>query len=914
MLAIRLGFSEGQDTRNPIGNFDTFILNCLVLCEPTNIMNHYKNNKNTKPLTWQEIEKVKWKHYNTNNKQFDSLLDLSHFKKSPAINALQGIFNRSRGHFERSTIEKRNPFELCALHKNLYSLVISKDLLRISYNKLKANKGAMTPGTDNKTADSTSENVIEKLHLSLKNRTFKWNPVKRIDIQKPGRAPGVTRPLGLPDFTDKLVQNNIMLVLSAIYEPEFEFLDSSFGFRPKKSSNSAIKKIRLETRGMDFAIEGDIEGAYDNVQHNILIKILRKRIADEKFLELIYSALRAGFMKDITYYDTFLGTPQGGIHSPILFNIYMSEFDKFIKFQIPSLLNNWNQKKNYSNEATNSSRNLQRQISRRREYLSHNPKQLRGRQYIQAYKLINHLIPDTEKNKAIVERNIEIVENPLTEEEKAIQSRYDFERKHNRGKLTNFSANEQIVIKRMNALQGTATRMVTNIKDFIKKYDLQSQLEEAYADIARQEIGERKNEQLSTPALDPNKKILAYKYYRYADDWIFFLRGPKKSAEKLKKIFSIWLKNNLKLNLSPQKTLITNIRESKAHFLGFEIFYQINKQRVKRVFASGETALQRYGEIQIMPDADRMQKKFEIKNYIRKDGRIMSLGALTVLEDHQIIEKFNQAMVGIGLYYSAEISRMSALNHLHYILYFCCLKTLSHRHRSSIRKIVNELGHFDLSKPKHLRNQNEKKTSMSDFRIVSSYTLQDGTQKHQVLLNYNEFMMKMKKLREQFRDSDPTKSFNSPTIDFLILHKNNWRTKFMLNSMCGVCASTEKLEMHHINALRNRTNKEKKYSGFDQLVAALGRKQICLCQLCHNKVHRGEYDGLSLKDLVDLRIVAPEVLLRTHEMSENQLTKKLKNPPPNILVNKQNKTYHNPDLEFYYNNQDFFVQQSSSES
>lgn len=872
-------------------------------------MNHTE--KNEKPLTWQEIEKVKWKYYNTNNQTFDTLLELAHFEKSPIILALEGIYNRSVNYFSSPN---ENNFEQSIQHKNLYDLVISKDLLRVSYKKLRTNRGAMTPGTDNQTADNMSEEVIKKLHLSLKNNTFKWNPVKRIDIQKPGKAPGVTRPLGLPDFTDKLVQNNIMFVLSAIYEPEFEFLNSSFGFRPKKSTNAAVKNIRLNSRGMDIAIEGDIEGAYDNVQHNTLIKILRKRIKDEKFLELIHSALRAGFMKDTTYYDTFLGTPQGGIHSPILFNIYMNEFDKYIKFQLPNIVEKWNSQKDYSNERTSHylvslSSNLSKQMTRRKAYLTTNPKALKGKQYIQAYELVRHSIPDTDKDKQLVEKNLTQLNSIIpTPEEKAIFTlfgvfNYESQRKNLNKSVSDFPTNQQTVIKRMNALTGTTGRVVIKIKQLIEKYNLPSEVELAYAEIAKQEISERKKTQLSIQALDPNKKTIAFKYYRYADDWILLLRGPEKTAKTIKKILSIWLKNNLGLKLSPQKTLITNIREDKAHFLGFEIFYQINKQRVKRMFPQGQTTLQRYGEIQIMPDGERIKKKFEIKNYLRQDGRILSVGAITLLEDHQIIEKFNAFMIGIGLYYGTEISRLSSLNYLHYVLYFCCLKTLSHRHRSSIRKIVNKIGHLDLSKPKRLR---DKKTSLYDQRIISSYTLQDGKEVHQVLMNYNEFMMKIKKVRQEFRDTNIYKSFNSPTIDFLILQKNNWRTKFNLNTICSICATTEKLEMHHINALRNKLSKDKKYKGFDQLVVALGRKQLCLCQQCHNNVHNGVYDGMCLKDLVDIRNIAPESLLKTAEQSEDTLTKKLKKPPPNIVINKEKKTYFNPDLEYYYENQTIF--------
>jgi hypothetical protein len=190
-------------------------------------MNMLKNMNNFQqtntPRTWEEIDKVKWTKYVKKNSLFNGFIENNQFQNSPQVNALEGIYKSNKQHFEN----KVDPFNPPRKHKNLYSLVMSKDLLRISYNKLKKNKGALTPGTANQTADAMSEKVIETIHTQRKTHTFKWNPTKKIEVQKPGRAPGVTRPLGLPDFNDKMVQNNIMLILTAIYEPEFQFINSN---------------------------------------------------------------------------------------------------------------------------------------------------------------------------------------------------------------------------------------------------------------------------------------------------------------------------------------------------------------------------------------------------------------------------------------------------------------------------------------------------------------------------------------------------------------------------------------------------------------------------------------------------------------------------------------------------------------
>lgn len=856
---------------------------------------------NQKLKNWGEIEKVKWNNFKI-NPTFERMINTAYFHESSKIRALQGIFETTSKHFSQSN----NPFENPIKHNNLFDLVISKDLIRISYNKLKNNKGAMTPGTIQSTADGMSEEFISKLHENLKNGTFKWNPVSRIDIQKPGKPKGVTRPLGLPDFTDKLIQNNICFVLNCIYEPEFQYLNCNFGFRPKLSCNNAIKQIRINTNGMDNAIEGDIVGAYDNVQHNVLMKILRKRIKDEKFLKLIYDALKIGYMKEHTHYDSFLGTPQGGIHSPILFNIYMNEFDKYIKFELPKIIDNWNLKKN-PNEINNNLQKYTKRIMRTKIKSEQIKSEIDISQImnihmsyedrIKIFKEIQQSIPNN-RIKSTTIKNISFIENTQpTNEEIEIFSKYEINRKKNKTPIDSYSESEQIIIRNMNSRAATCGRIHRNIKKLIEDNNLFQEANNSYLKILELKGKKNKQEQLKLKPIDPEKKVIDFRYYRYADDWILFTRGNLSTAKTIKKILEKWLKNNLKLELSPEKTLITNLRENKAHFLGFEIFHQINKQIVRRNSKNG-SFLQRYGKIQIMPDTERLKKKFQLKNYINKEEKILSVGFLTPLEDHQIIQKYNEFIMGLGLFYITEISRPSALNRWHYILYYSCLKTLSHRHRSSVKKIVTD-GYKDISDP---NINKEKKLNVYQYRIIRSYKTQDGKKKYVTLLNYHEMMMKLAIIRKKYRNNNPNTTFNSPTIDFLRLQKNNWRTRFKLESMCAICASTEKLELHHINAIHKSKSKGKLFNRFDQMVGSLGRKQICLCRICHNKVTHGEYSGIALKDLIDVRIVAPESLLRTED-KKKLLTKSISTKTSNeIIINEQKKTYFNPELNKFLKN------------
>ena len=124
---------------------------------------------------------------------------------------------------------------------------------------------------------------------------------------------GKKRPLGIPSFNDKMVQEVVRMILEAIYEGSFEH--TSHGFRPKRSCHTALIDIQKTFTAMKWFIEGDIKGFFDNINHNVLINILRERIADERFLRLIRKFLNAGYVADWVFHRTYSGTPQGGIIS-----------------------------------------------------------------------------------------------------------------------------------------------------------------------------------------------------------------------------------------------------------------------------------------------------------------------------------------------------------------------------------------------------------------------------------------------------------------------------------------------------------------------------------------------------------------------------------------------------------------------
>ena len=184
----------------------------------------------------------------------------------------------------------------------------------------------MTKGTDGQNIDNMSLKRIEKLIDTLKNETYQPQPSKRVYIPKKN---GKKRPLGVPTFNDKLVQEVVRMVLEAIYEGNFEY--TSHGFRPNRSCHTALTHIQNEFSGAKWFVEGDIKGFFDNINHDVLINILLERIADERFIRLIRKFLKAGYVEGWQFNNTYSGTPQGGIISPILANIYLDKLDKYIK-------------------------------------------------------------------------------------------------------------------------------------------------------------------------------------------------------------------------------------------------------------------------------------------------------------------------------------------------------------------------------------------------------------------------------------------------------------------------------------------------------------------------------------------------------------------------------------------------------
>jgi group II intron reverse transcriptase/maturase len=193
----------------------------------------------------------------------------------------------------------------------LYRQMFNKNMYLLAYGNIYSNQGAMTPGACGETADGMSEGVIEEIIELMRFERYRFAPARRVYIPKKN---GRLRPLGIPSWRDKLVGEVVRLILEAIYEPSFS--SRSHGFRKGRGCHTALRQVRDAWTGTVWFIEGDISDCYGSVDHEILMQILGEKIGDQRFLRLIRSMLKAGYLEDWEYHDTLSGCPQGGVVSP----------------------------------------------------------------------------------------------------------------------------------------------------------------------------------------------------------------------------------------------------------------------------------------------------------------------------------------------------------------------------------------------------------------------------------------------------------------------------------------------------------------------------------------------------------------------------------------------------------------------
>jgi group II intron reverse transcriptase/maturase len=247
-----------------------------------------------------------------------------------------------------------------------WEILTDPEWLMQAWEEIRSNKGSMTAGIDTTIAVDIDPERIQSLSKRLKTGQYRPKPARRVYIPK---ANGKTRPLGIPTLEDRIVQQALRMLMEPIFEADF--YNCSHGFRRNRSTHTALRDVARAFPRTTWTIEGDIVGCFDNIPHGPLMKAVEKRIADEKVLKMIQAFLAAGYMEQWQYHRTYSGTPQGGVLSPLLCNIFRHQIDEHM---MRTLRANETQSKGESNARRNSEyRKIENRITLLRRQLKQTP-------------------------------------------------------------------------------------------------------------------------------------------------------------------------------------------------------------------------------------------------------------------------------------------------------------------------------------------------------------------------------------------------------------------------------------------------------------------------------------------------------------------------------------------------------------
>lgn len=739
----------------------------------------------------------------------------------------QGYFHVVKGIYD-SNVKAAVKGTLPPQHTNLMSLICSVPVLIISYHKIRKNRGATTLGamlafhklrrlnpsqrrfisSTYRSPDGIKLSTFQNTALLLKQGEYPWGASRRIYMEKPGR-PDSLRPITIPPFMDRVVQTAILTVLESIYEPWFEIQNRSFGFRQKKGVHDAIYGLtRLENKNLNMAIEGDIVGAYNNVNKAILLEILGKRITDRKFLQLIKERLDYCFLNTLTnkYVEEKDGIPQGGIDSPYLWNIYMSEFDNHIRDYLNNLLSKLNEKVRGNRD------NRSKKQNKEQASLLYKRRELRNEINLM-YK-----VPTKEKYAKIIKNK---------EKDWGKVSR----------KLAKFFG-------------GTKPKFSLIPKE--ARYEL---------------IKKRKRLRhtlLGIPTTDRNKSVLRFIYIRYADDWIILGNFPKLLAQKIKNHIKEWLKNNLKAELSEQKTTIKNIKKEPALFCGFELkIISKHKLSYKKNPNTLTPVLTRVAgtEIKALPDRQRLIDRLHMKGYCTAKGKPKPMSWISTLETSAIISRFNAVLIGLANFYYGFV-RKSALNRWIFIIRTCLLKTLAQKYNTNIKGVYTRFGIRTASGntisyivTQKFDENGEEQVMEKTWTLYTELDIQKkaNNNKRYDIVKSNFNRIEYEKLIPLYKRTERFPSIKDE--DYLNrLMWVNLRTQANFDFPCSRCGSLKNVQMHHIKSVRKLIySKIPDKNPWTNIMYLRNSRQIPVCAECHmNVIHKGTYLGKNLKSLLPI--------------------------------------------------------------
>jgi group II intron reverse transcriptase/maturase len=565
---------------------------------------------------------------------------------------------------------------------DVYRQLFNPALYLHSYARLYRNDGAMTKGVTAETVDGMSLGKINGIIERVRRESYRWSPVRRVYIPKP--KGGGPRPLGIPTWSDKLLQDVVRAILEAYYEPRFS--DHSHGFRPGRGCHTALARVKKAWTGTKWFVEGDIRGCFNNIGHETLMGILGHDITDGRFLRLIRNLLRAGYLEDWRLQPTLSGSPQGGTVSPILSNVYLDRLDQFVE---------------------------------------------------------QTLIPEYTRGKRRA-------------------ANLEHERLGHRSRCCRKSG----------------------------------RVEEAKAlEAARRTVP-------SCDTRDPNYRRL--RYVRYADDFLLGFAGPKSEAEAIRDRLSAFLAQELGLELSAEKTLITHANTEKARFLGYDISVIQCDTKItgNRRSVNGGIALR-------MPPSFVAERS---RSYTR-DGKPIHRKERTHDSDYSIVCQYQAEYRGFVQYYqlAANIAWLSRLN---WVMRVSLLKTLANKHRSTVAKQARRLA----------------------AKVVTPYGFR-------ACLEVQVPREGKAPLVGRFGGL-PLRTNLTASIDDRPLERKRFGGTELLQRVladaCEACGSTVNVEVHHVRKLADLNRRDgRPPPDWVRLMASRRRKTLVLCRICHDNIHAG---------------------------------------------------------------------------
>lgn len=574
--------------------------------------------------------------------------------------------------------------------EDVYRLLYQKDLYIKAYGKLYSNSGAMTQGITSETVDGMSLEKIDTIINALRYERYRWTPVKRIYIPKKSKN-GKLRPLGLPVWSDKLLQEVIRSILEAYYEPQFS--NHSHGFRPKRGCHTALREVMQKGKGTKWFIEGDICACFDKIDHSILLDIIKEKFPDNRFLRLISMLLKAGYLEDWKFNKTFSGVPQGSNLGPIFSNLVLDRLDKYIEQEL-----------------------------------------------IPAY-------TKGERRKT----------NP------------------------------------------PYVRLTMQVSEARKRGDW--------------ELANKLHKQVqSMPSRDPyDPDFRRLWYVRYADDSLLGLTGTKNEALEIKHKIAEFLNNQLKLELSADKTLITHAGSQKAKFLGYEVHVLHDNSKHDH---RGQRCINSCIGLRV-PATVKQEK---CKRYM-KGNKPIHLPQRIIDDAYSIVSQYQAEYRGVVQYYRMAYN-LHTLNKLKYMMEVSLVKTLANKYKTTCTKIYRKYG-------------TTIKTDEGDRKVIM--VKRERKQNKPLIAYFGGVSLKWNKwVSISEHNTEPIWSSRSELTERLKAQE------------CELCGSNHKIEVHHIRKLSSLTRKGTVKSQWQKRMMARNRKSLVVCQKCHGDIHYGKYDGRKL--------------------------------------------------------------------